>query len=334
MSEKKIIFSGAQPSGKLTLGNYLGAIKNWKELQEDYNCYYSVVDLHAITVPQEAKNLRANTMQLLAQYMASGLDPEKNTIFIQSHVSCHTELMWILNTMTYMGELSRMTQFKDKSQKSEANLNAGLFTYPVLMAADILLYQTDLVPVGEDQKQHLELARDLANRFNNRYSPTFKVPEPYIPKAGARVMSLQEPTKKMSKSDENENGYILLVDDADTIRRKIKRSVTDSVGVVRYSDEQPGIKNLLDIYSKLDNKSIEDVVAMYEGKGYGDFKNDVAEVIVETLKPIKDQYEYLLSNKDYLEGIYAKGAQKAEYQARKTLRKVYKKVGLIEKKFL
>ncbi|WP_270670570.1 tryptophan--tRNA ligase [Paraclostridium bifermentans] len=334
MSEKKIIFSGAQPSGKLTLGNYLGAIKNWKELQEDYNCYYSVVDLHAITVPQEAKNLRANTMQLLAQYMASGLDPEKNTIFIQSHVSCHTELMWILNTMTYMGELSRMTQFKDKSQKSEANLNAGLFTYPVLMAADILLYQTDLVPVGEDQKQHLELARDLANRFNNRYSPTFKVPEPYIPKAGARVMSLQEPTKKMSKSDENENGYILLVDDADTIRRKIKRSVTDSVGVVRYSDEQPGIKNLLDIYSKLDNKSIEYVVAMYEGKGYGDFKNDVAEVIVETLKPIKDQYEYLLSNKDYLEDIYAKGAQKAEYQARKTLRKVYKKVGLIEKKFL
>ncbi|RDC51082.1 tryptophan--tRNA ligase [Acinetobacter sp. RIT592] len=334
MSEKKIIFSGAQPSGKLTLGNYLGAIKNWKELQEDYNCYYSVVDLHAITVPQEAKNLRANTMQLLAQYMASGLDPEKNTIFIQSHVSCHTELMWILNTMTYMGELSRMTQFKDKSQKSEANLNAGLFTYPVLMAADILLYQTDLVPVGEDQKQHLELARDLANRFNNRYSPTFKVPEPYIPKAGARVMSLQEPTKKMSKSDENENGYILLVDDADTIRRKIKRSVTDSVGVVRYSDEQPGIKNLLDIYSKLDNKSIEDVVTMYEGKGYGDFKNDVAEVIVETLKPIKDQYEYLLSNKDYLEDIYAKGAQKAEYQARKTLRKVYKKVGLIEKKFL
>lgn len=334
MSEKKIIFSGAQPSGKLTLGNYLGAIKNWKELQEDYNCYYSVVDLHAITVPQEAKNLRANTMQLLAQYMASGLDPEKNTIFIQSHVSCHTELMWILNTMTYMGELSRMTQFKDKSQKSEANLNAGLFTYPVLMAADILLYQTDLVPVGEDQKQHLELARDLANRFNNRYSPTFKVPEPYIPKAGARVMSLQEPTKKMSKSDENENGYILLVDDADTIRRKIKRSVTDSVGVVRYSDEQPGIKNLLDIYSKLDNKSIEDVVAMYEGKGYGDFKNDVAELIVETLKPIKDQYEYLLSNKDYLEDIYAKGAQKAEYQARKTLRKVYKKVGLIEKKFL
>ena len=329
MSEKKIIFSGAQPSGKLTLGNYLGAIKNWTDLQEEYNCYYSVVDLHAITVPQEAKDLRANTMQLLAQYLACGLDPEKNTIFIQSHVSAHTELMWILSTMTYMGELSRMTQFKDKSQKNEANLNAGLFTYPVLMAADILLYQTDLVPVGEDQKQHLELARDLANRFNNRYSPTFKVPEPYIQKAGARVMSLQEPTKKMSKSDENENAYILLIDDEDTIRRKIKRSVTDSVGIVQYSDEQPGIKNLLNIYSKLSDKSIDEIVTMYEGKGYGDFKADVAEVIVEALRPIRERYEEILKDKEYLESVYAKGAQRAEAQARKTLRKVYKKVGFI-----
>ena len=334
MSEKKIIFSGAQPSGKLTLGNYLGAIKNWTDLQEEYNCYYSVVDLHAITVQQEAKDLRANTMQLLAQYLACGLDPEKNTIFIQSHVSAHTELMWILSTMTYMGELSRMTQFKDKSQKNEANLNAGLFTYPVLMAADILLYQTDLVPVGEDQKQHLELARDLANRFNNRYSPTFKVPEPYIQKAGARVMSLQEPTKKMSKSDENENAYILLIDDEDTIRRKIKRSVTDSVGIVQYSDEQPGIKNLLNIYSKLSDKSIDEIVTMYEGKGYGDFKADVAEVIVEALRPIRERYEEILKDKEYLESVYAKGAQRAEAQARKTLRKVYKKVGLIEKKFI
>jgi tryptophanyl-tRNA synthetase len=334
MSEKKIIFSGAQPSGKLTLGNYLGAIKNWTDLQEEYNCYYSVVDLHAITVPQEAKDLRANTMQLLAQYLACGLDPEKNTIFIQSHVSAHTELMWILSTMTYMGELSRMTQFKDKSQKNEANLNAGLFTYPVLMAADILLYQTDLVPVGEDQKQHLELARDLANRFNNRYSPTFKVPEPYIQKAGARVMSLQEPTKKMSKSDENENAYILLIDDEDTIRRKIKRSVTDSVGIVQYSDEQPGIKNLLNLYSKLSDKSIDEIVTMYEGKGYGDFKADVAEVIVEALRPIRERYEEILKDKEYLESVYAKGAQRAEAQARKTLRKVYKKVGLIEKKFI
>lgn len=236
--------------------------------------------------------------------------------------------------MTYMGELSRMTQFKDKSQKSEANLNAGLFTYPVLMAADILLYQTDLVPVGEDQKQHLELARDLAARFNNRYSPTFKIPDPYIPKEVGRVMSLQEPTKKMSKSDENENAFILLADDADTIRRKIKRSVTDSLGVISYNDEQPGIKNLLEIYSKLGNKSIEELVAMYEGKGYGIFKEDVAEVIVESLRPIREQYNDLLNNKDYLEKVYAIGAEKAERQARKTLRKVYKKVGLIERKFL
>lgn len=334
MSEKKIIFSGAQPSGKMTLGNYLGAIQNWTKLQDEYDCFYSVVDLHAITVPQEAKNLRANTMQLLAQYLACGLDPEKNTIFIQSHVSAHAELMWILNTMTYMGELSRMTQFKDKSQKSEANLNAGLFTYPVLMAADILLYQTDLVPVGEDQKQHLELARDLATRFNNRYSHTFKIPEPYIPKEVGRVMSLQEPKKKMSKSDENENAFILLADDAATIRRKIKRSVTDSLGVISYNDEQPGIKNLLEIYSKLGNKSIEELVAMYEGKGYGIFKEDVAEVIVESLRPIREQYNDLLNNKDYLEKVYAIGAEKAERQARKTLRKVYKKVGLIERKFL
>lgn len=334
MSDKKIIFSGAQPSGKMTLGNYLGAIQNWTKLQDEYNCFYSVVDLHAITVPQLAKDLRANTMQLLAQYLACGLDPEKNTIFIQSHVSAHTELMWILNTMTYMGELSRMTQFKDKSKKSEANLNAGLFTYPVLMAADILLYQTDLVPVGEDQKQHLELARDLANRFNTRYSQTFKIPQPYIPKEVGRIMSLQEPNKKMSKSDENENAFILLADDSDTIRRKIKRSVTDSLGKVDYNDEQPGIKNLLEIYSKLDNKSIDEIVSMYEGKGYGVFKEDVAEVIVETLRPIRNKYNDLLNNKDYLETVYAIGANKAEQQARKTLRKVYKKVGLIERKYL
>ncbi len=334
MSEKKIIFSGAQPSGKMTLGNYLGAIQNWTKLQNEYDCFYSVVDLHAITVPQEAKDLRANTMQLLAQYLACGLDPEKNTIFIQSHVSAHTELMWILNTMTYMGELSRMTQFKDKSQKSEANLNAGLFTYPVLMAADILLYQTDLVPVGEDQKQHLELARDLGARFNNRYSETFKIPEPYIPKEVGRVMSLQEPTKKMSKSDSNENSFILLADDTDTIRRKVKRSVTDSLGIVNYTDEQPGIKNLLDIYSQLDNKSVEELLSMYEGKGYGVFKEDVAEVLIETLRPIREKYNDLLNNKDYLENVYALGANKAEKQARKTLRKVYKKVGLIERKFL
>lgn len=331
--KKKVIFSGAQPSGKMTLGNYLGAIKNWTELQDNYDCYYSIVDLHAITVPQDPKVLRANTIELLAQYIACGLDPEKNTIFIQSHVKEHVELMWVLNTMTYMGELSRMTQFKDKSQKSEANLNAGLFTYPVLMAADILLYQTDLVPVGDDQKQHLELARDLANRFNNRFSPTFVVPEGYYPKGGARVMSLQEPTKKMSKSDLNENAFILLADDSDSIKRKIKRSVTDSLGVVKYDDEQPGIKNLIDIYSNLSKKSVEEIVNMYEGKGYGIFKEDVAEVVSEALRPIREKYVDLLNNKDYLEKIYSMGAEKAEKQARKTLRKVYKKVGFIERRY-
>ena len=334
MNDKKIIFSGAQPSGKMTLGNYLGAIQNWVKMQENYNCIYSVVDLHAITVPQEAKNLRKNTIELLAQYLACGLSPEKNTIFIQSHVKEHVELMWILSTMTYMGELSRMTQFKDKSQKNEANLNAGLFTYPVLMASDILLYQTDLVPVGEDQKQHLELARDLANRFNNRYSETFKIPEAYIPKEVGRVMSLQEPTKKMSKSDENENAYILLIDEPDTIRRKIRRSVTDSVGIISYNKEQAGIKNLLDIYSKLDNKSIDELISIYEGKGYGVLKEDISEVIIENLKPIREKYIDLLNNKDYLEKVYSEGAEKAQDQARKTLRKVYKKVGLIEKKFI
>ena len=333
MSEKKVILSGAQPSGKMTLGNYLGAIKNWTELQDNYDCYYSIVDLHAITVPQDPKVLRANTIELLAQYIACGLDPEKNTIFIQSHVKEHVELMWVLNTMTYMGELSRMTQFKDKSQKSEANLNAGLFTYPVLMAADILLYQTDLVPVGDDQKQHLELARDLANRFNNRFSPTFVVTEGYYPKGGARVMSLQEPTKKMSKSDSNENAFILLADDSDSIKRKIKRSVTDSLGVVKYNDEQPGIKNLIDIYSNLSKKSVEEIVNMYEGKGYGIFKEDVAEVVSEALRPIREKYVDLLNNKDYLEKIYSMGAEKAEKQARKTLRKVYKKVGFIERRY-
>lgn len=333
MSEKKVIFSGAQPSGKMTLGNYLGAIKNWTKLQDEYECFFSVVDLHAITVPQEPKVLRENAKKLLAQYIACGLDPEKNTIFIQSHVKEHLELMWVLNTMTYMGELNRMTQFKDKARKSEANLNAGLFTYPVLMAADILIYQTDLVPVGDDQKQHLELARDLANRFNNRYSDTFKIPEGYYPKEAARVMSLQDPTKKMSKSDENVNGFILLEDDPDTIRRKIKKCVTDSEGVVRYSPEQPGIKNLLDIYSALSGKPIDEIVKMYEGKGYGDFKADTAEVIISVLEPMRQKYLALLEDKEYLEKIYCEGAKKAEAKARKTLRKVYKKVGFLERKY-
>lgn len=327
--EKKVVFSGVQPSGSLTIGNYIGAIRNWVALQDEYDCYYCIVDLHSITVPQEPKDLRKNTLELLVVYLACGLDPEKCTLFIQSHVSAHAELCWVLNTMSYMGQLSRMTQYKEKSQRAGENVNAGLFTYPVLMAADILLYQADLVPVGEDQKQHLELARDLAERFNNRYSPTFKVPEPLIKKEGARIMSLQNPQKKMSKSDDNENGYILILDKPDDIRRKVKRAVTDSIGVVRYSDEQPGIKNLIEIYSAFSKDSIEDIEKRYEGLGYGKFKEDLAEVIIEGLKPIQEKFDSYMKNKDYLESVYKQGAEKARYISNKTLRKVYRKIGFI-----
>lgn len=328
---KKTVFSGVQPSGSLTIGNYIGAIKNWISLQDEYDCYYSIVDLHAITVPQVPKDLRKNTLDVLAIYLASGLDPEKSTIFIQSHVPTHAELTWVLNTMSYMGQLNRMTQYKEKSQRSEENLNSGLFTYPVLMASDILLYQTDLVPVGEDQKQHLELARDLAERFNNRYSPTFKVPDPLIKKEGARIMSLQNPEKKMSKSDENENGYILILDKPDVIRRKVKRAVTDSIGEVKYNDEQLGIKNLMNIYNAFSGESIEEIEKKYEGTGYGKFKKDVVEVIIEGLTPIQEKYNDYMKNKDYLERIYKQGAEKANYISMKTLRKVYKKVGFIKR---
>lgn len=330
MENKKVIFSGMQPSGSLTLGNYLGALKNWVKLQSEYDCYYCVVDMHAITVPKEPKDLKKNTLEVLANYIAAGLDPEQVTLFIQSHVSAHAELGWALNCMSYFGELSRMTQFKDKSQKLDnSSIPAGLFTYPVLMAADILLYQADLVPVGEDQRQHLEITRDIAQRFNSRYSDTFKVPDAFISKDGAKIMSLQEPTSKMSKSDTNENSYIVLMDSPDVIRKKLKRAVTDSEGVVRYSDEQPGVKNLLTIYSKITDKPIDEIVKNYEGKGYAQFKDDVAEVIIEEIKPIQEQIDYLLKNKDYLEKIYIHGAEKAEVVARKTLRKVYKKIGFI-----
>ena len=331
--DKKTIFSGVQPSGALTIGNYLGAISNWVDVQDDYNGIFCVVDQHAITVPQVAKDLRKNTLEVLALYIACGLDPEKNTLFIQSHVSAHAELAWVLNTITSMGQLNRMTQYKEKSQKNEANLNAGLFTYPVLMAADILLYQTDSVPVGEDQKQHLELARDLAERFNSRYSPTFKVPDPMISKFGARIMSLQEPTKKMSKSDDDANAFILLLDDEATIKKKIKRAVTDSLGLVKYSDDQPGVKNLLTIYSKFSGKTIEQLEKDYDGKGYGDFKNDLADVVADALRPIREKALELIENKDQLEEIYTKGAEKAEKIARKTLSKVYRKTGFIERKY-
>ncbi len=330
MENKKVIFSGMQPSGSLTLGNYLGALKNWVKLQGEYDSYYCVVDMHAITVPKEPKNLRKNTLEVLANYIAAGLDPDQVTLFIQSHVSAHAELSWVLNCLTYFGELGRMTQFKDKSQKLDNNsIPAGLFTYPVLMAADILLYQADLVPVGEDQRQHLEITRDIAQRFNNRFSETFKVPDAFISKDGAKIMSLQDPTSKMSKSDPNENSFIILMDDPDTVRRKLKRAVTDSEGVVRYNDNQPGVKNLINIYSKITGKSSDEIVSLYDGKGYAQFKEDVAEIIIGELKPLQDKIDYLLKNKDYLERIYVKGAEKAEVVARKTLRKVYKKVGFI-----
>ncbi|MCM8709885.1 tryptophan--tRNA ligase [Clostridium sp. SYSU_GA19001] len=327
--KRKVIFSGIQPSGELTLGNYLGAIKNWVKLQDEYECYFCVVDLHAITVKQEPKNLRARTLEVMSIYIAAGIDPQKNTIFIQSHVPAHCEAAWLLNCYTYMGELGRMTQFKDKSQRYGESISAGLYNYPVLMAADILLYQTDLVPVGSDQKQHLELARDIAVRFNNTYSETFVVPEPYIAQNGARIMSLQDPAKKMSKSDDNPNSYILVMDPPEVIRKKINRAVTDSIGVVKYSDEQPGVKNLMTILSTITGQSFEDIEKKYEGQGYAQFKKDVAEAIITELEPIQKKVKELLENKAYLESIYKAGAEKANYVATKTLRKMQKKIGFI-----
>lgn len=326
--QKKVIFSGMQPSGTITLGNYLGALKNWTSLQDEYNCLYCIVDMHAITVKQEPAVLRKNARDLMMLYIAAGLDPEKNTIYMQSHVSAHAELAWILNCFTYMGELSRMTQFKDKSQKHSDNINAGLFTYPALMAADILLYQTDLVPVGVDQKQHLELTRDIATRFNNLYGETFKVPEAYIPKVGAKIMSLQEPTKKMSKSDQDANASITIIDDPDTIIRKFKRAVTDSDAQVRFDVEnKPGISNLMTIYSSITGRTMEQVQNEFEGKGYGDFKLRVGEAVVEELRPIQARFKELSSDKAYIDSLIKKNAETANYLATKTLRKVQKKVG-------
>lgn len=326
---KKVIFSGIKPSGDLTLGNYLGAIKNWVKLQEEYECYFCVVDLHAITVKQEPKDLRKRTLEILAIYIASGIDPEKNTLFIQSHVPAHCEASWLLTCSTYMGELSRMTQYKDKSKNSGESISAGLFNYPVLMAADILLYQTDLVPVGKDQLQHLEIARDIGERFNRTYSDTFVIPEPYIPKAGAKIMDLQDPTKKMSKSEENVNGYILIMDPPEVIRKKVNRAVTDSLGVVVYNDEQLGVKNLMTILTTITGMSTEEIEEKYEGLGYAQFKSDVAEAIVGELEPIQKKIVEYLGNKTYLEGIYKKGSEKANYVANKTLRKMQKKIGFI-----
>lgn len=326
---KKIIFSGIQPSGNLTLGNYLGALKNWVKLQNEYDCFFCVVDLHAITVKQIPADLRKRTLEVLAIYIACGIDPDKNTLFIQSHVPAHSEASWLLTCNTYMGELSRMTQFKDKAKKHGDSIPAGLFAYPVLMAADILLYNTDLVPVGIDQKQHLELARDLGARFNNAYSPTFKIPEPYIPPVGAKVMSLQDPTKKMSKSDDNPNSYILIMDPPEVIRKKISRAVTDSIGVVNYNDEQPGVKNLLDILISIKGYTKDEVVDLYKDKGYADLKKDVADAIIDELAPIQEKVNILLKDKKALEEIYKLGAEKANYAAIKNLRKMQKKIGLI-----
>ena len=326
--QKKIIFSGMQPSGTITLGNYLGALKNWTNLQDEYNCLYCIVDMHAITVKQEPAVLRKNARDLMMMYIAAGLDPEKNTIYMQSHVSAHAELAWILNCFTYMGELNRMTQFKDKSQKHSENINAGLFTYPALMAADILLYQTDLVPVGADQKQHLELTRDIAIRFNNQYGETFKVPEAYIPKVGAKIMSLQEPTSKMSKSDTDANATVTIIDDPDTIIRKFKRAVTDSEAEVRFDvDNKPGISNLMTIYGAITGQTMEQVQNEFIGKGYGDFKMKVGEAVVEELRPLQERFKELSADKAYIDSIIKNNAQTANYLATKTLRKVQKKVG-------
>ena len=332
--EKKTMLSGIQPSGDLHLGNYLGAVKNWSALADEFNCYYFMADLHSITVRQNPAELRRRSVAQLAQYIACGLDPEKNTLFIQSHVHEHAELGWILNCYTMFGELSRMTQFKDKSAKNAENINGGLFTYPALMAADILLYQADYVPVGEDQKQHCELTRDIAIRFNNLYGETFKVPEPYIPKVGARIMSLGNPTSKMSKSDPQ--GCVFLMDSPEEIARKFKRAVTDSdtEHCIRYApQEKPGVANLMSIYSSVTGKSFDEIEREFDGKGYGVFKPAVGEAVIETLRPIREEAQRMISDKAYLQEVYTEGAKKASAIARRTLRKVYKRVGFVEKPF-
>ena len=328
---KKRIFSGIQPTGVMTLGNYLGAVRNWAQLQEDYDCTYCIVNMHAITVRQEPAKLRKNTLDAYALMLACGIDPEKSIAFIQSHVRTHAELAWVLSCYTMFGELSRMTQFKDKSSKHADNVNAGLFTYPVLMASDILLYQTDMVPVGVDQKQHVELAPNIAQRFNGVYSDTFVMPEPYIPQTGAKIMSLQEPSRKMSKSDENQNSFILLMDKPDDIMRKFRRAVTDSDTRVARGEGKDGVNNLISIYALATGKTPEQVEAEFEGKGYGDFKPAVGEAVVELLRPIREKTEALLQDKGYLESVYKEGAAKANYLARKTLDKVYRKVGFVKR---
>ena len=336
VEKKKVMLSGIKPTGDLTLGSYLGAIKNWAERADQFDCYYFMADLHALTTRNDPATLRRRTLEQLAQYVACGLDPQKNTLFLQSDVHEHAELGWILNCYTMFGELSRMTQFKDKSAKNAENINGGLFTYPALMAADILLYQADYVPVGEDQKQHVELTRDVAQRFNNLYGETFRVPEPFIPKVGARVMDLLDPHSKMSKSDEIGNGRVCLMDDPADIMRKFKRAVTDcdTERCVRYDPEnKPGVANLMSIYSAVTGKSFAEIEAEFEGKGYGAFKPAVGEAVVETLRPIREEAGRIMKDKAYLNELCRSGAEKAGYIANKTLRKVYKKVGLVAPNF-
>lgn len=328
--KKPIIFSAIQPTGIFTLGNYLGALKNWATLQDDYRCIYSIADLHAITVRQDPVKFRKQILDCFAMILACGIDPKKSIVFLQSHARTHAELAWVLDCYTQFGELSRMTQFKDKSAKHPENVNAGLFTYPSLMAADILIYQTDLVPVGADQKQHLELARNIAQRFNGVYGNVFKIPEGYIPKEGARIMSLADPTKKMSKSDENPNGFISILDEPDVIIRKFKRAVTDSEMEVRYAEGKDGINNLMTIYATVTGKSMEEIEREFEGKGYGDFKLAVGEAVADHLKPIREEFQRLSSDKAYLEEIYTEGAQKAHSISSRTLEKVYRKVGFVK----
>ncbi|MBQ5834263.1 MAG: tryptophan--tRNA ligase [Clostridia bacterium] len=330
LGEQKVSYSGVQPSGNLTIGNYLGAIRNFKQYSEQYKTFYCVVDEHAITVRQVPAELRRRTYETLALYMACGLDPEKNTLYVQSMVHEHAELAWILNCFTMFGELSRMTQFKDKSAKHADNINAGLFTYPTLMAADILLYQTDVVPVGIDQKQHVELCRDIAERFNQIYPGTFTIPEPVIAKSGMKIMSLADPTKKMSKSDENANAVVYILDDRDTIIRKFKRAVTDSGSEVRYSPDKPGVSNLMSIYSCFTGKSFEEIEREFEGKGYGDFKLAVGETTADALAAVQSEYNLLLADKAGLEAQMKKGAEEASYYARRTLSKVQKKLGFVQ----
>ena len=329
IGDLKTVLSGVQPSGNLTIGNYLGAIKNFSAFAGEYKPFYCVVDLHAITVRQVPAELRRRTYETLALYIASGLDPEKNVLFVQSHVPAHAELGWILDCYTMFGELSRMTQFKDKSAKHADNINAGLFTYPTLMAADILLYQADLVPIGADQKQHLELARNIADRFNQVYGETFTVPEPYIPAAGMKIMSLQEPTLKMSKSDPNPNAVLRILDPRDEILRKFKRAVTDSGAEVRFSPDKPGVSNLMTIYSCFSGKSFAEIETEFAGKGYGNFKLAVGEVTADALLPVQNEFNRLMGDKAYLEAVMKSGAEQASYYARKTLSKVRRKIGFV-----